>query len=549
MTRKPIDPKLVLHAVKQNGALMAVCHVVAEGCAGTHYSVQPRFDVNMMEDDKFDLDKPKTWKPEVREERNRLQVLVQTGFLGRGAKSLRAGFKEQELDRVILGWGGVVVIRETYVGKAKQTMPTKPRGFARFEAVNAEWSKPDQAATKVPVPVALEDGTIYWIEEPRHFRRLKVSLSGGRSRWFKEYGDWRAMDAKTGKYSTGNRHRPSLKPGQPGEYKPGALPKGATPATEVMAWRTSFPGAYPYGWSGWHSEMNAATAAEEHVKLVLSYLKSGLHSVILAAANRPFDDAVANSAVSKIDTLGRGREGLASLITLSLMPSDSAANMNGQLPFGNNSDDRGKLVLHELSTKLPKELLDQSGLQDSLAARFSEAERIPAVLLGRSDSYNFATASAAWAVVNRLRFGPHHEERMAFLDRVLIEMGITKWKIVIESPEWGDNEPAAGITSVTGQLGGVSINQAARVFSSATGGDYKPTDLWWGDVPLMVVEAILNAENPEMMAKLFSVKLPDDFDVSEFKNQAQEALDAVNSKIDQMNSDDEESSQERPPAN
>ena len=537
VAKPPVDPKILRRAVMTNGSLMAVVSAVAEGCAGVRYEIENRFNSSMSEDEEFKVDEPKTWSPEIKEQRNKLQVLIQAGFLGRGATGLRAGFREQELDRVILGWSGVGVMREATLPNEKNEMPPKPRAFTRFEACNGRWSRASRTTTMVPIPIALEDGTVWWIEEPRHFRRLRVQLANGRYRWFKEYGDWRAMDAMTGKYSTGNRYTPSTQPGKPGTYKAGALPKKAVPAGEIMTWRTPFPGLYPYGWSGWHSELKSSAAANEHIDLILAYLKSGLHSVILAASNRPFEDASAHAAVEKIDELGRGRKGLAALITLALVPGDSSGTAAQMPNFGNDaSADRGRLVLHELTTKLPTELLQENGLQTSLATRFSESERIPALLLGRSDSYNFATASAAWSVVNRLRFGPHHEEREAFLDRILIEMGITFWRIKIVSPEWDEKEPISGVTSVTGQLGGVSINQAMQLFSDTVGADFDPREEWWGNVPMPFVSSILTSIDPGITANLLGVELPEEAVNEAVIPGIMDAVNALTEQIDRLTS-------------
>lgn len=505
----PVNPTRAMRAVKSNGHLAAVCAVVAEGCAGVRYEMVPRFRSKFVPGmENFDAARPDTWPPEAREQRRKLQVLVQAGFIGRGAESIRSGFKDQELDRIILGWGGVQVRREPTVRGGPSVPP--PRGLSRFEACNARFTHPDRTATMTPVPVALEDGTIWWVEEPRFFRKLRVQLANGRYTWFKEYGDWRSMSSRTGNRSTGARRKPSMVPGQPGTYTPGQVPDGHPAAIEVMHWRTSFPGVYPYGWSAWHSEMRAADAADEHIGLVLQYLKSGLHSLVLAASTRPFDQAAAQAAIQKVDELGRGRKGLGSLVTLALVPSDSDARSPAAM-FDNGTADTGKLVLHEISTKLPDALLSKDGLQESTSVRFSNAERIPGLLLGRSETYNFATASAAWAVVNRLRFGPSHEERESFLDRFLIEMGITFWRLDVVSPEWDDKEPLSGIASVAGQYGGMSANDAMMMLSDVLNTEFKPSKDWWGDVPFALVNAIINATDPSGLAKLMGVDLPEDF--------------------------------------
>jgi capsid portal protein len=508
----PIEPRRLIKAVASNGFLAAVCHAVADGCAGVRYDIEPRFNESLMDSD-FDLGDRRTWPESIVEQRQMLQVFIQAGFVGSGAKSLRMGFKDQEHDRVILGWGGVGVLRTEFVDK--KGMPPTPKGFTNIEACNARFTRPSRTVTMVPVPVALEDGSVFWVEEPRFFRRIRVRMDNGRYKWFKEFGDWRSMSSKTGKYSKGSRRVPPTRVGQPGTYIPGKLKGKDTPAMEIMHWCTHFPGAKPYGLSGWHSELTSADSWKEQSGLILEYLKSGLHNVILAAGNRPFEEATVEAAINKIDELGRGRKGLGSLITMALVPADSSVQSSGGNIFGSDStSDRGRIILHELTTKLQPELLNSDGLTESLANRFSNSERIPSLLLGRSDSYNFATASAAWTVVNRLRFGPHHEEREAFLDKILIEMGITMWKVKVVSPEWDEKEPMSGMMSVGGQLGGVSVNKAIEIMSGMTNIEMKPVDQWWGRYPMPIVRSILDSEDPVSTASVLGIQI-DESDIKE----------------------------------
>lgn len=530
----PVKPKRVMKAVATNGALAAVCAAVADGTAGVRYDIVPRFKKRFAGDKfkEFDVNDPSTWPPEAKEQRRMIQVMIQAGFLGQGAKSLRSGFKQQEHDRVILGWGGVGVLRTEF--SDNEDMPPTPKGFTRFQACLARFTRPDRTPTMVPVPIALEDGTVWWIEEPRFFRRIRVTTRNGRTIWFKQYGDWRSMSSKTGKYSTGNRHEPSDTPGKPGKYKPGRLPEGHSPAMEVMHWATSFPGADPYGLSQWHSEIKSADAATQQTDLVLEYLKSGLHSIILAAANRPFDDATVEAAVDKIDELGRGRKGLGALITLALVPTESDS-VASTMPFQDETTtDKGRLILHQLTTRLPAEILRKEGLQESLGSRFSNAERIPALLLGKSDSYNFATASAAWAVVNRLRFGPHFEEREQFLDRILVEMGITFWRIKVVSPEWDEKEPLSGVMSVAGQLGGVSVNRALELVGDVMDVEFKPISSWWGNHSMSIVNSVLTSKEPAKMAELLGIEdFPSEVLAEDVSDDVMSMLEDMRSKLEQ----------------
>lgn len=481
----PVDPRRAMSATLSSGGVMAVGHAVAQGTTGVGFEIIPRAG-------KIDVADRDKWPDGAAEQHDRVEVFLQAGYRGAGQYSIRSAFHSMEHDRFVLGWAGIGVVRSSM--PEMDGLPPSPIALTRFEACAAFFTKADREPTVVPVPVSLSDGRVVWTEVPRYFRRLMFRASNNRQVWFKEYGDWRSMDARTGRYSTGNRATAPTKAGAPGRYMPGKLSQGARPAIEVAHFATSFPGTAPYGISGWHAELDAVDSAAEHVRLLVSYLKSGLHSVILAAANRAFDGPAAQSAIDKIDELGRGRQGLGALITLSLVPQDSAG---GNPMLGKDGpDDRGRIVLHELNTKLPDALLDDT-LSDALSGRIAHAERIPGLLIGRSENYNFATAAAAWATANRLRFMPHHMEHEAFLDSLLAEMGITHWRLKTVSPEWEEKEPLTGLASVTGQLGGVSVNRAMDLLAGVTGTEPERIKEWWGDIPMPLVTMVLSADDPQ----------------------------------------------------
>ncbi len=495
MLEPPVSSRRVLQAAMRSGSVMAVSHAVAQGTTGMGFDIVPR-------NGEIDLKDRKAWPEGAQEQRDRMEVFSQTGYRGDGHYSIRGAFYGMEHDRLLLGWGGINVIRSSV--SSSPGLPPPPIAFSRFEACGAKFSRTDRYPTVVPVPVSLSDGRVLWTEVPRYFRRIQFRSSTGRCMWFKEYGDWRNMDARTGKYTAGGKATPPVKWGQPGRYTPGKFtdPK-AVPATEVAHFATSFPGIAPYGFSGWHAELDGVDSAAEHIRLLVTYLKSGLHSVILAAANRPFEEASLQAAVQRIDELGRGRTGLGSIITLSLIPQDSATG-NPMMPNDQGAD-RGRLILHELNTKLPESLLNET-LADALAMRIAHSERMPGLLLGRSDNYNFATAAAAWTTANRLRFLPHHREHEGLLDSITAEQGITHWRYSTISPEWEEKESLMGVTSAAGQLGGVSVNRAMDLMSHITGSESKRIEEWWGDIPLPLVTLVLNAPDPQ--GTIDALKLP-----------------------------------------
>lgn len=501
--KPPMNPLALMQAVKSNGELAAVCHAVANGNAGTTVKIVPRLPAEVGGPKAAD---PSSWTDEIRNEHRIMQAFVQAGFHGDGAKSLRAGFYEQEHDRVVLGWGGVRVIRSATRRDAMTNLPV-PEALGRFEACYATFSKPDVKPTPVPIPVLCEDGTTIWVTEYRYFRKIvfvprarqgMVSPTASQApMYYKQYGDWRSLDARTGRRSNSYKYLPPSDPWKsPGTFKPGGLPADGIQAQEVMTWATSFPGVAPYGVSGWHSEMKSVESAKEAQQLVVDFLKSGLHGVILVAASRSMDDALLKQAIDKVENLGRGRNGMGALVTLSLAPMSSDVSSN--LPIGMRDEmtaDRGRIIFHELSSRLPAEVMDGS-IRNNSANSFARAERLPPLLLGKSEAYNFATAQAAWRVVNSLVFSPHHEDRNQFFDRLCVEMGIKHWKLEVVSLEWAEPTPVTGLASVVSQSGGLTPNMGLSLLAESTNRQYVPFPSWWGEVPLPILNTAFASPDP-----------------------------------------------------
>lgn len=484
----PVDPRQALAMAKSSGTISSIAAVVAEGATGTGYEIVPRFHDPAGTRDK--------WPEGAAEQRDDVEVFLQTAFMGDRLEPLRDGIKRKEHDRILLGWGGVIVYREG--DPAIPGLPPMPTGLGRFEAANARFTVQDRKPTIVPIPVALTDGRIVWVERPVYFRRILYRGKNGRATWYKQYGDWRSMDRTTGKYANGNRYTAPAEAWEPGRH---TAPIVKNPALEVMAWASGFPNAGAYGISGWHSEMTTVNTTIEHAKLLYDYLKSGLFAIIIAAADRKFDDKTADEAIKKIDELGRGRTGLAALIRLSLMPETSST---GPAALTSDTSERGRIILQQMSTELPSYLVDGSFSQ-STDERLLHAERLPGLLVGRSQDYNFATAAAAWSVVNRLRFAPHHAENEAFLNKILVERGITLWALRTHSPEWQEREALSSVGSTLGQLGGVSVNQAIAMLRSSLGVDVSSVEQWWGDLPFEVVRQVMTSQDPQKLVDALDI--------------------------------------------
>lgn len=479
----PIDPADANKAARSSGVVMALGNVVAYGCGGG--AVEPVKRTKTAGDEDQQL-----------ADRRDVDIFLASAFAtqDKPVATPQEVFRHVEFDRFKNGWGAVNVTRAPI---SLGPLPPPVTTIRHHDNDNLRATTRDRSVTMVPVPVVLQsDGSVMWVEVPHVFFRWRDKRPGNsKFTWFKSFGDWRSMDAKTGRYSSGSRR--VANPDSPTGYAyiTGVLPSGAIQASEIAHFSTYYTGVAPYGVSAWHSEFDAVAASDEQGKLLLAYMKSGLFSIILAAASRPFDKVIVDDATKTINRLGRGRDGLAALVTLSLTPTTS---QQMAMPGAGNNDaasSQGRIILHELSTKLPTEIINGS-LEGALVDRLAQAERIPTLLIGKAGTYSSATASAAWMSASKLRFQPAHADHDALMNAALASRGVVSWGVETTSPTWKEDPSITAIGQTAGQYGGMTINTALAMMAGATGDDFKPRTEWWGDLPMPIVAAILRDKDP-----------------------------------------------------
>ena len=186
---------------------------------------------------------------------------------------------------------------------------------------------------------------------------------------------------------------------------------------------------------------------------------------------------------------------MAALVSINLMPTTSGQAAMAGFSDASGASDQGRVIFHELSTKLQPQILDGS-MSGALADKLAIAERVPTLLIGKAAMYSSATAAAAWMVANRLRFQPAHREHDAFMNICAATRGISAFGVETESPEWKDSPSVTAVAQTAGQHGGLTVNTAMAMMTESANVDFKPIEHWWGNLPMPMVTTVLKDKDP-----------------------------------------------------
>lgn len=291
-----------------------------------------------------------------------------------------------------------------------------------------------------PVPViAKRRGPGAEIEESREHRRFRryaqLGPDGNPVLWFKEFGDPRLMDARTGGRAVVKRDARGRIRGIEPEHDPdfpfslAAYRRGAVqPATEVLHFcLAASPPALPYGvprWIGALTPLLGLRAAEE-TNLAYFDHKTVPPGMLLVSGGRLSDKSVERITTHIRDHI-KGRENFHSILVI-----EARKEARGGLPG------QGAPVLQWV--KMTDAQRDDAlftqyelGGTDKIIGCF----RFWRGFVGRTSDINFATARVARELSEEQVFAPEREAFDAVINRTLLpELGVAHWMHKSKGPQ------------------------------------------------------------------------------------------------------------------
>jgi PBSX family phage portal protein len=308
---------------------------------------------------------------------------------------------------------------------------------------------------KVMLP---RDGKMEEVQTQKRFRRF-VQRVGTSLVYFKEYGDPRIIDPKTGKENT-------------------AL-SFAESATELIQ-QTQYNPLGPYGLPRWLNQLPSVLGSRQAELTNLDFFKD---NAIPAMALMVSGGMVTQSTLTDIEDMfyqARGRTAMHRLLVIEASGDDSQANSEGIIPV----------------PKITLQPLQGDRQQDALFLKYDEAcsdkvrssFRLSKLFVGLTDNFNYATAKTAYEVTESQVFAPERNHFDDIVNKKIIGSYNPKyWAFRSNPPRLTDATEVLNALKAFEASGAITPNVAIGIANEMFDLEIAHIDEVWGDYPMAII--------------------------------------------------------------
>ena len=392
--------------------------------------------------------------PEMKAEWNRVETALKYMHM---EKPLVDVLKDAIDDRESCGNGYLEVIRN---GKGE---------VAELEKIE------DAASIKVTKKGAAVDTTYYRdgqkIARKKKFRRYVQIINGTKKVWFKEFGDPRIMDFRTGKYDDNT----------PVDYQ----------ANEILHLKV---GNGAYGTPRWISALMDMYGSRNASELNYRYFKQGRHlpAAILIKNGRLTEGSEA--ALTEYASSVEGQENAHKFLLLEAEALEAEPN------FGLDKDKASV----DIEIKPLAEMLQRDGLfvnyDDTNRKKVQSHFRLPDLYVGYSKDFNRATANTAMLITEQQVFIPERRSLSFLINNLLLTDYELKYvEVELKDPDISNPQDVATILGAINGIGAIAINDTRELLGNVLGKQLENFDDERANIPT----ALLNQGNgiPELLMK------------------------------------------------
>lgn len=301
-------------------------------------------------------------------------------------------------------------------------------------------------------------GKLEAVKVRRRFRRFVQIVDGSTTNavWFKEFGDPRGMDRRTGEYRK-------------------ADPNSDDEATEIIFKRHYAPNT-PYGVSPFAGVMYAVAGNTKADKLNLDYFENPIPPVVVmvsggALTPESFD------AVTRGFKERKGKNPWQALL-LEAVPTEAEAPAD-LLGSGSSPGGQVRISIESLKHAIPNDALftkyKRTNQEDIRCVR-----RVPAVVVGRTEEYTRATAGAGLEMFEQQVCVHARKVFGSVMNTLLQALGISFWAFESNAGHFSDAADLADLAKVAIDAGVGDIDTWASVFEPLFGVEFPRNDAWKG---------------------------------------------------------------------
>lgn len=311
----------------------------------------------------------------------------------------------------------------------------------------------DTPSVRKTVPLEPYIDTTYYnhgvpIERKKKFRKYRQQL-GGKTVYFKEFGDPRVMDRRNGVYVESPEDIKEL----PVDYE----------ANEIL----EFPiGIQPYGEVRWTGQILGVDGSQRAERLNNNYFINGRHTplMIMIQGGTLTEDSY-EKLTKYMDDI-KGEAGQHAFIVLETESSD------GKTDF--DQTEKPKIEVKDLASILQKDELFQTYM-DNNRKKVQSSFLLPDIYVGYTTDFNRATAQTAQEVTEKQVFQPERRSlAWAINNRLLNGYAFQYVEAFFQEPNISNPDDICKIMAAATAAGGLTPNKAKEMLQAYTG---SPSDI------------------------------------------------------------------------
>ena len=396
-------------------------------------------------------------RSEMRQEKSQLDTLFDNISDDHGLTALR---RRSGTDQEVIGQAFWEVLRDG-VGKVHR--------LVYVPSFTMRLCQLDPALTVVARRVKVSDFDYAVAEQKARFRRY-VQIVNWQRVYFKEFGDPRAVGAKTGRVY---ESMDALRAGEP----------QAVAATELLSFvipstRTA------YGIPRWIGALLEVLGSRQAAEVNYLYFenKSVPPLVVLVAGGRLSQDST-EKIRDHIESEIKGKRNFHNVLVLEGVPSADAPGTG-----------RMSIDIKPLTAAIHDDALFQN-YDQQCSLKVGQAFRLPPIVCGDSRDYNRATSEAALAQAEQQVFQPAREEFDDVINRKLFpDLGVRYHKFVSQSPIARSPQETTDMATRFVSAGVLTPNEGRDLAADVFNREYPKIEQDWATQPIQLTAAGLLPE-------------------------------------------------------
>lgn len=293
------------------------------------------------------------------------------------------------------------------------------------------------------------------VERRKRYCKYRQQI-GGKTVYFKEFGDPRIMDNRSGNY---------LEDGETLDIK--------YHANEIIEFAI---GTEPYGEVRWVGQILGVDGSRKAEMLNNNYFENGRHTPLMIMVK---GGTLTDESFTKLQNYMNDIKGAAGQHAFIILETESS---DGRTDF--DQEQRPEIEVKDLANILQKDELFQDYL-DNNRRKVQSSFQLPDLYVGYTTDFNRATAQTAQEVTEEQVFQPERKSLAWAVNNKLLNGYQFKYvEAYFLEPDISNPDDLFKLLTVANNAGGLTPNKAKQIIYEAYGETAEDYEGEWGDVPL-----------------------------------------------------------------